>query len=76
MSDECGKRWCEAHQQWHGPLYRCEKYDDATLTKIAQDSQALAGKVNDPVWNLQQLANGIPPEVLVLLKVIVKAYQS
>lgn len=57
-------RWCEGCGIDHGPLYPCSKYPPEVLADIKLKSAKVAVNLADPDWVANQIANGVPTEVI------------
>lgn len=61
-----GSRWCDEHQQFHGPLYSCETYPEEVLQEIADNSARFATNLLNEQWCREQIAKGVPLEAILI----------
>ena len=67
-ADGC-TRQCDEHG-CHGPLYVCDAYDVHTTNEIAHQTGTYVAALSNSQWCGEQLANGLPPEALAILKAL------
>jgi len=53
-------RWCEGCNQYHGPLYLCEKYPGDIKKHIQLQNDEYITNLRNPAWCQKQMDNGLP----------------
>lgn len=66
-----GSRWCSICNVYHGFLYSCPYYPKHIAGEITKQRDEATRLHNDENWINQQIENGIPREVLEIMKILI-----
>lgn len=61
-------RWCDTHSQYHAVLYNCEEYPLGVRQVIESESKSFKKNLQNSKWVEQQIKNGVPSEVISIMK--------